>query len=313
MEWDSSSSPLTTMEGDMGFMERRVAEGVPGVLGPSADTYLASLEGDGRALTTRYEQWRELRQLATEYPDKTPGEFSTMDVERFLAIRCHGCSPSTRRKCLAVLSGFFGYLAARQGIDRDPTLPIRRPKLPEPEPTFWTGDEVRAILAASMEARDHLLLETLARTGQRLGVVRTLRWKQVRDDLKQPIIEFQRGKGGRVFTMPMAKELLHDFIVYRRMTRPDPEDWVFMSRKRGPLSPQQVNRIIEHACRQAGVRVSSAHEFRRSAITNMLHAGVPFDVVSRDIAGHKNPQTTMRHYRGSESERVREALRGLPY
>jgi integrase len=143
--------------------------------------------------------------------------------------------------------------------------------------------------------------------------VRTLRWSDVRLQGKQPTINFRRGKGGRVFWMPMDNELLHDFIVYRRLAHPAPQSVVFRSRKGGALSPQQVNRIIEAACRKANVRVASAHEFRRSAITNLLHAGIAFDVVSRDIAGHVSPVTTMRHYRGSESERVRDALRGLPY
>src|SRR5690242_16751566 len=116
----------------MGFMERRLAEGVPGEIGPFARVYLDALEGDGRALTTRYEQWRELCLLAREYPDKAPGEITTMDVERHLSVRGHGHSAATRKKALAVLSGFFAYLVDREAIPRNPTRPIRRPSLPEP-------------------------------------------------------------------------------------------------------------------------------------------------------------------------------------
>jgi integrase/recombinase XerD len=183
---------------------------------------------------------------------------------------------------------------------------------------------VRAILKAEMPTRDHVLLEVLARTGQRVGVVRTLRWNQVKAEATNPVIDFRRGKGGKVVSVPLDRELVHDLITLRRLTHPEPDGWVFQSRNRhsrgldathlnGPIGGQQVNRIIEVACRKAGVRVSSAHEFRRSCITNLLHAGVPLDVVSRDIAGHRSPETTMKHYRGSESARVRQALAGLPY
>jgi integrase len=289
------------------FMHRKIETEVPGRIGSYAAVYLSALEGEGRALATRYEVWRELCRLGEHLPDAEPGEITTMDVERFLAVRCHGSSLATRKKVLAIISGFFTYLLDRDVVPKNPTRQIRRPRLPEPEPSWWIAEQVRAILAAEMQPRDHLLLETLARTGQRVGVVRTLTWAQVRLDLKEPVLEFKRGKGGRAFTFPLDRELLHDFIVYQRLAHPAPESPVFKSRKGGSLSSEQVNRIIAQACRAAGVRVAAAHELRRSAITNLLHAGVAFDLVSRDIAGHKNPQTTMRHYRGSESARVREA------
>jgi integrase len=308
-----NTHPQARVRSCMGFMEREIAEEIPGVIGEYAVIYLAALENEGRALATRYEQHRELAMLVIEYPASGPGELTTMDIERHLAIRCHGLAPATRKKTLAILSGFFGYLHDRGVVPSNPTHPIRRPHIPEPEPTYWNGEEIRAILHAEMLPRDHLLLETLARTGQRVGTVRALRWSDVLLDGKAPEIHFRRGKGGRVATIPIDRELLHDLIVYQRLAHPDPDAVVFLSRKGNPLSPQQVNRIIEQACRKAGVRVASAHEFRRSCITNLLHAGVPFDVVSRDIAGHRSPVTTMRHYRGSESQRVREALRGLPY
>jgi integrase len=298
-----------------GFMERKITTPVPGKVGGYAAVYLHALEGEGRALSTRYEVWRELCRLGEEFPNAEPVDITTMDVERFLAVRCHGRAPATRRKVLAVCSGFFAYLHDRGVVNRNPTRPIRRPRLPEPEPTFWNGEEIRAILATELQPRDHLLLETLARTGQRVGVVRTLTWTQVKLETKHPEIHFRRGKGGKVIAIPLDRELIHDFITFKRLTNAAPGSYVFQSRRLAPspLSPQQVNRVIEKACRAAGVRVAPAHEFRRSCITNLLHSGVAFDVVSRDVAGHASPVTTMRHYRGSESARVRDALRGLPY
>jgi integrase/recombinase XerC len=294
-------------------MTRKIETAVPGRIGSYAAIYLTSLEGEGRALATRYEVWRELSRLGEELPTLEPSEITTMDVERFLAVRCHGRSLATRRKVLAICSGFFTYLLDRDVVLKNPTRPIRRPTLPDPEPSWWTVEEVRAILKAEMQPRDRLLLVTLARTGQRVGVVRTLRWSDLSLDAKEPVISFRRGKGGRVFTFPIDKVLLREFILYRALTSPAPGSIVFRSRKDNALSPQQVNRIIEAACLQGKVRVASAHEFRRSCITNLLHAGVPFDVVSRDVAGHASPTTTMKHYRGTESARVREAMRGLGY
>ena len=60
--------------------------------------------------------------------------------------RCAGLSPSTRRKALAVLFGFFGYLHDRGAIPTIPVKPIERPQLDDPEPTYWEADEVRELL-----------------------------------------------------------------------------------------------------------------------------------------------------------------------
>ena len=38
-----------------GFMEKRLQTPIPGRIGPTADLYPMSLEGDGRELSTRYE------------------------------------------------------------------------------------------------------------------------------------------------------------------------------------------------------------------------------------------------------------------
>lgn len=298
----------------MDFKQRKIETPVPGRIGPYAAAYLSSLEGEGKALATRYEYWRELTRLGEYLPDAEPDEIMTMDVERFLAVRCHGKSLATRKKVLVTLSGFFAYLLDRDVIQRNPTRPIGRPRLPEPEPTWWTAEEVRKILAVPMQPRDRILLTTLARTGQRVGVVRRLRWCDLDLDGREPTFNFRRGKGGRTVTFPIDKVLLRELILYRALSHPSPDNPVFPSRSGGgPLCNEQVNRIIARACAAAGVRVAPAHEFRRSLITNLLHAGTAFDVVSRDIAGHANPQTTMRHYRGSESERVKQALAGLPY
>ena len=130
------------------------------------------------------------------------------------------------------------------------------------------------------------------------------------------MIRFAAGKRGKVHEMPIHRELLHDLIVFKRMTNGRKTGFVFQSRNKhtrgasprgghGPISTQQVNRILEAACRKAGVRVASSKEARRSVISLMLMAGVPLDVVSRDVANHSSPVTTIRHYRGAQPQRVR--------
>lgn len=300
---------------DLPCFSTRSSETVPGLIGPSANRYLQLLELEGHAPGTIYEYHRELTWLGERYPDLEPGDFTHEDIEDYLLVRAEGRSPATRKKVLSILRGYFRHLHDRGQIRRNPTAPIKTPKLQDPDPSYWDPDDIRRILKAPMPARDHLLLEMFARTGQRMESVRMLTWDRIDLDGKEPMIHFpgKDGKYGKSHDVGIHQELLHDLIVFKRMTHPDPEGYVFLSNQGKPLSHQQVNRVIHKACKAAGVRVRSAHEFRRSCITNMLQAGVPLDVVSKDIANHASVATTMKHYRGAARERQRQALKALPY
>src|SRR5689334_6376554 len=94
------------------FMQRRIAQEIPGGLGPFMRVYIDALETEGRAPATVYEVWRELSWFADAYPDRLPVEIETFDVERYLSTRFRKgpdagmVSPATRKKVLAILSGW---------------------------------------------------------------------------------------------------------------------------------------------------------------------------------------------------------------
>ena len=146
-----------------------------------------------------------------------------------------------------------------------------------------------------------------------MSPIRLLTWDRVLIDSPPQRISFPRAKGGKHHTLPIGedKALLVALLTYRRLVNPRPTDWVLMSNRQNPLSEQQINRIIGRACLSAGVRSGTAHEFRRSCITNALMRGEKLEVVSRGIANHSNPATTIRHYRQIPEIEVAKALKGL--
>jgi integrase len=174
-------SPMATPQKP--FFAAHLARPVAGAIGPDADTHLGVLEMQGLQITSRYEYHRELSRLAEMFPAKASGEFTRHDIDRHLVARTvtgRKVSVSTRRKVMSVLSGFFRW-ATVAGLfpQGDPTQGMRRPPLQEPNPTAWTAEEVARILAVPTTTRNHLLLELLARTGQRQDVIRNLMWSQV--------------------------------------------------------------------------------------------------------------------------------------
>jgi integrase len=62
------------------------------------------------------------------------------------------------------------------------------------------------------------------------------------------------------------------------------------------LHPDAVRYIVEHRADLAGVRDVSPHDFRRSAISDLLDAGEDLASVQR-FAGHSDPKTTSRYDR----------------
>lgn len=112
----------------------------------------------------------------------------------------------------------------------------------------------------------------------------------------------------------MKRELHEKLVLMHALTQPQPEDWLFASRQGGYLDLNQITRIVEHACRWAQVsKPWTAHQFRRSLITNLLEAGQELTVVSKVVANHKSPQTTMLHYRSVPGATAKAAFSATPW
>jgi integrase len=198
------------------FHTLRLRRNLPGLIGPSADLYLQSLKMEGKMASTRYEYHRELELLAAGHMEAAPGDFTPFDVQTHLAHRCEGIgrpgeiakelAQNSRRKIYAVMAGYFGWLHDQGAITANPMRAIRRPAAPEPEPTFWTPDEVRRMLAAPCPARDRIVLELFARTGQRMTPIRLLTWDRVHLVAPHQRIVFPRAKGGKHHTLPIGEE-----------------------------------------------------------------------------------------------------------
>jgi integrase len=174
----------------------------------------------------------------------------------------------------------------------------------------------RILQAPAKQPRDALLLHVLAYCGQRVGATARLQWKHIQGlGTRDCVIRFPPSKGDELHTVPVMKRELHDkLVLMRELTQPEPEDWLFPSRQAGYLDLNQITRIVEHACRWAQVsKPWTAHQFRRSLITNLLEAGQELTVVSKVVANHKSPQTTMLHYRSVPGATAKAAFSATPW
>jgi integrase len=145
------------------------------------------------------------------------------------------------------------------------------------------------------------------RTGVRLQEIADIKWDQV--DLENRIIRLEVGTtkndDGRI--IPLDNELFN-IVRYQRklwMANGCAVDYVFPNHNNtGQI--RQIRRAWLTACKKAGVGKRLFHDFRRTAIRDMIRAGVP-EQVAMKISGHKTRSTFERYNIVNERD-VQEAM-----
>jgi len=145
-------------------------------------------------------------------------------------------------------------------------------------------------------------------TGARVGEILNLRWRQV--DLKGGTVHLDPGttKNDQPRTIPLARELVHTLKMLKAvhdLSRPDGETVFTRNGKR--IRTFYV--AWKSACERTGVSGRLFHDLRRTAVRNMVRAGVP-ERVAMAISGHKTRSVFDRYNIVAERD-LQEAARRL--
>jgi integrase len=145
------------------------------------------------------------------------------------------------------------------------------------------------------------------RTGVRWAELADMKWEQV--DLENRIIRLEVGttKSDEGRIIPLDNEL-HAIVKQKRrewMANGCTLDYIFPNRD-GTGQIRQIRRAWLAACKKAGIGKRLFHDFRRTAIRNMIRAGVP-EQVAMKISGHKTRSTFERYNIVNERD-VQEAM-----
>jgi integrase len=171
-------------------------------------------------------------------------------------------------------------------------------------------DAVRRILPAPLRGVATFAYLTGWRTRSE---ILSLQWHQV--DLKAGVVRLDPGttknREGRVFVfgeLPELRDVLksqwaeHETVVKTGQISP----WVF---HRHGKRIKCYRGAWESACRRAGCPGRIPHDFRRTAVRNLVRAGVP-DSIAMKMTGHKTRAVFDRHDIVSETD-LTEAARKL--
>jgi integrase len=250
-------------------------------------------------------QWSKARvgNLSTHFAGTRAVEITTPAMREYArARRALGAAPGTINRDLGVLSRMFTLALQSGQLSRRPYIP----RLPEgaPRQGFLEHAEYLAIrghlTAAYCDVLDFGYL-----SGWRRGEVLTLQWRDVDRDARVIRLrpEVSKTREGRVLVLSAP---LHAVIERRWHARVLGCPLVFHEAAR---SLQGFKNAWERACKAAGVPGKLFHDLRRTAIRNMVRAGIP-ERVAMQASGHKTRSVFDRYNIVSEGD-LRQAAERL--
>ena len=232
-----------------------------------------------------------------------------------------GNSNVTRARKLAAIKSFFNYLVENDGLEVNPTVSIRSPKLPQKQPEYLTEEEcvrlLRTIARKSeprVRERDMAMTILFLHTGLRVSELTNLELVNV--DLARNHIKITR-KGNREQYLHLNTETAKALVNYLD-NRPQTQNGkFFVGTDGGDLTRYYVYDIVQRYMKLAGIVKlrRGPHVLRHTFCTRLHQKGVaPFTI--KELAGHKNINTTMRYIRIENKEQAEAIDRlefGLPY
>ena len=230
-----------------------------------------------------------------------------------------------------MLSALRGVLKAAWRLGQLPTeeyhraidlAPVRGESLPRGR--ALSAGELRALFGACNDgknagARDAALLGVLYGCGLRRAEAVALDVADYSRDANELVIRSGKGNKARnVYLPPGASAALDRWVWLRgENVGRDENQPLFLPVLKGKaaaggrivlrrLTDQSVMDILLRRARQAGLKRTSPHDFRRTFISDLLDAGADIATVQK-MAGHSNVSTTARYDRRGEAAKQRAA------
>jgi len=232
-------------------------------------------------------------------------DITTPRIQKYIKYRMEeGAANATINRELAALKRMLN-LGAKQTppkVNRVPHIPMLREN--NTRKGFFEPSEYEAL----MKVLPHHLnaLTTFAyKTGWRLSEITNLKWDQV--DLKENAVRLEgdvtkNQEARTVYLDDELQELISDLYINQQIGCP----YVF---NRDGRQITYTNKAWRAACKKAGLRGKLFHDLRRTAVRNMVRAGIP-EGVAMKISGHKT-KAVFERYNIVSPDDLKEAARKL--
>lgn len=223
------------------------------------------------------------------------------DITAFEEARVDdGYAPTSIKRNLSVLKGFYRFAVKEGYVRTNPTAAIPLPKTPQALPDVLSIAQVNRLLDqvypdTPAGIRAHALLEVLYGCGLRVSEVCGL-------DLGDVALDdgylFIRGKGDKERISPISGTAARALAYYLDEARPKlaarakrPTAAVFLNARGGRLTRQTVFTTVQEAGLELGITNLHPHTLRHSYATHLLEGGADLRVI-QELLGHSDISTT---------------------
>lgn len=278
------------------------------------------------------------------YRDYTIEQFKTSDLERLEPVdieeyqeylkvyknedekQITNTEKGLARK-MSALRSFYGYYFRHQVIGKNPTLLVDMPKLHDKAIIRLDTDEVASLLDfvehggdeltgqkkvyyEKTKNRDLAIITLLLGTGIRVSECVGLNITDV--DFKNNGVKVTR-KGGNEMVVYFGEEVENALKMYlyttRKATAPLPghENALFLSTQRKRMGVQAVENMVKKYARQVTPNKKITPHKLRSTYGTALYRETGDIYLVADVLGHKDVNTTRKHYAAIDEDRRRKA------
>jgi integrase len=241
-------------------------------------------------------------------------------IDRFIQSRRDaGAKDATIRRNLTILRAMLNYAHEdrRFALANVPSFKHRMPNDSEPRKGFVDATDFAKIVGQLPKNCRPLAIFQF-RTGCRTGAALKITWDNVSRDCDEIELPAEITKTGEPLTLPLVGDGLKDVAEYLRKQTRKPGRCIFEIGEDGAKSGGReayryhwnkacdrlgFGRYQSKTRRYTGLR---PHDLRRSAIKNLIRAGVPRNV-AMNISGHKT-ESVFNRYHIVETSEISEAL-----
>jgi integrase len=227
-------------------------------------------------------------------------------------------SPASLAKDSAHLRSLWTWLAKKRWKKSNGELlefpDYARPRVPKPRPVAYTADELSALVRAARHRKGTVAgkpaawywltkLQAMFQTGERIGAVLALRWREV--DLERCTLTFLAAtRKGRqeTITRAITPELAR--LMATQKGPPEALVWPWLE-DRKILSCYSSLKVL---CRTAGVPYHPFHSIRKATASYLKKAGKS----AKKQLGHSSEEMAETHYYDERITGVESALDFLP-
>ena len=228
---------------------------------------------------------------------------------------------------MSALRSFYAYYFKRQAIQKNPTLFVDMPKIHDKAIIRLDIDEVamlldyveecgdkltgqRKVYYEKNKSRDLAILTLLLGTGIRVSECVGLDLQDV--DFKNNGIKVTR-KGGSEMVVYFGEEVRNALLNYMEGPRasatplPDHENALFLSTQRKRIGVQAVENMVKKYARDVTPNKKITPHKLRSTYGTTLYKETGDIYLVADVLGHKDVNTTKKHYAAIDDSRRRKA------